>query len=89
MKINTKAFKSMRRIFEEISKTQVHPTFSNMGFMGHSHKVAGAKEIGRAISELRSVNAGQPGELGIARSGIEDAVRQGRAGYEYDTDQAA
>lgn len=52
-------------------------------------KAAEEKEIKRAIRELKSFDDRQLRDIGIPRGEIELAVRHGRPGYEYDTDQAA
>ncbi len=52
-------------------------------------KRAEEKEIKRAIRELKSFDDRQLRDIGIPRGEIEGAVRHGRPGYEYDTDQAA
>ena len=52
-------------------------------------KAAEEKEIKRVIRELKGFNDRQLSDIGIPRGEIERAVRHGRPGYEYDTDQAA
>jgi uncharacterized protein YjiS (DUF1127 family) len=52
-------------------------------------KVAEEKELKRIIRELKSYNDRELADIGIPRSGIEDAVRHGRPGYECDLEQNA
>jgi uncharacterized protein YjiS (DUF1127 family) len=54
-----------------------------------AEKVVNEKEIRRVIRELKSYNDRELRDIGIPRTDIENAVRYGRPGYEYDTDLAA
>ena len=54
-----------------------------------AEKAVNEKEFRRVIRELKSYNDRELRDIGIPRTDIENAVRYGRPGYEYDTDQAA